>query len=139
MEEFSVEKTLEKNLVRIVANMIQQSPDKLTEHMERLHDSINIKKSYNEINKGWFFDLQICTHWYRNHSNKNLKRHIEKAHKKEKLQNTFVVPNVIIFCTDFIWSFCLDFSTPKISQEDILNRLWVGNIKSWDKLFRKIR
>ena len=28
-------------------------------------------------------------------SNENLKKHVEKVHKKEKLQNTFVVPNVI--------------------------------------------
>jgi hypothetical protein len=31
---------------------------------------------------------------------------------------------------DKIRSFCLDFSTPKISQEDISIRLSVGNIKS---------
>ena len=52
MEEFSVEKKIWKEPCSDCGKMIQQSPDKLTEHMERLHDSINIKKSYNEINKG---------------------------------------------------------------------------------------
>ena len=32
---------------------------------------------------------------YRTQFNENLKKHIEKEHKKEKLLNTFVVPNVI--------------------------------------------
>ena len=39
---------------------------------------------------------------YRAPSNKYLKKHVEDDHKKEKLLNAFVVPNVIIFCTDFI-------------------------------------
>ena len=32
---------------------------------------------------------------YRTPYNNNLKKHVEKVHKKEKLQNTFDVPNVI--------------------------------------------
>ena len=80
---------------------------------------------------------------YGNLANKIMKRHAEKVHKQEKLQITFVI-TIFIQChnqgqttySDYQYNdrydqkFCLDFSTPKISQEDISIRLSVGNIKS---------
>ena len=83
------------------------------------------------------FEKHLHDCGYRNPSKKSLNNHIEKVHRKEKLK---ICPLCDIEAiTDLICSFCLDFSTPKISQDDILNRHWVENIKSWGKLFCKIR
>ena len=59
--------------------------------------------SFSDLNTNDEFTGQKCNDCgYRAPSNKYLKRHVEKDRKKEKLQNAFLVPNVIILCTDFI-------------------------------------
>ena len=86
--------------------------------------------SLNEIyqKKKHFKNSRAIDCGYRSPSNNNLKKHAEKVHKKEKLQNTLVVASVIqksnsgtnyIFCAlmqqlisseVFVWiSACLRF------------------------------